>query len=247
MRISAGAVIPPLLLSSVVGWSVWPYWSPRSSTLAAKPKVTEIPSSLLTKAPDHSPDLDPFRSPIVAPAKEVDRTASKSRTAANVAPGIDRPELKPGAVSSSPRVASKPGLLARLTNLSAWTQDRVDWVRGQAAAAVRSQAAAQASIPGQVALSATSIRGKRRVAVINGLVYAEGDSLSGIAAPAAVILSAVRPGSVQLRSGVATVDIAFSTSSKSTGPAPAVAPRPRPAHVEVEVEHGPQTDTSTLI
>ena len=199
---------------------------PRSSTLPAKPKVTEIPPSLLTRVADHSPDLDPFRLPIVAPAKIPDRTPDRSRTAATATPGGTRPDPKAAATSRSAEVAIKPGLLDRLTNFAAWTQGRVAWARGQVEAAARSQAAAQASLPGQVALSATSIRGNRRVAVINGRVYAEGEPLRGITSPAAVILSAVRPASVRLRTGMATVEIAFSTAPRSTAPAPA-APRRR--------------------
>lgn len=222
MRISAGAVIPPLLLSSIVGWSVWPYWGPRSSNPPAKLKVREISASLLTKVANHSPDLDPFRMPILAPVKDLDRTSSKAPVSGTALTGSTprNPNVAPPA--TPPKVASKITPLDRLKTL-------VTWVQVQAEAAVRSQAMAQASLPGQVALSATSLGGKRRMAVINGLIYVEGDSLRGITAPSTVILSAVRPASVQLRSGVATVDIAFSSSSKSTGQAPAiVAPKPPP-------------------
>jgi hypothetical protein len=225
MRISAGTVIPPLLLSSVVAWSAWPSWGSRSSALPAKPKVPEIRPALLTKAEDLRREVDPFRLPVATPAKEPDRAQSKAPTSASTQPrGVPASRLpNSGPQTGATKVARKLNFFDRLSDLA-------EWARGQAEAAIRSQAVAQASLPGQVALSATSIRGKRRVAVINGRVYAEGDPLGGITAPSSVILSAVRPASVQLRSGLATVEIAFSATSRSTGQAPpraAQTPAPR--------------------
>lgn len=92
--------------------------------------------------------------------------------------------------------------------------------------ASRAGAEVRATLPGQVALSATSIRGKYRLAVLNGRTYSEGEAVEGIAAPGPVVLATVQPMSVRLRCGETTFDVAFSSASAATRPPPAVSTPP---------------------
>ena len=80
----------------------------------------------------------------------------------------------------------------------------------------RAEVDVRATLPGKVALSATSIHGTRRMAVLNGRVYAEGESVQGIDAPNPVVLAAIHPASVRLCYGGESVAIAFSAASAAT-------------------------------
>ncbi|MDG3007709.1 hypothetical protein [Paludisphaera mucosa] len=83
-----------------------------------------------------------------------------------------------------------------------------------------------AALPGKVSLSATSIHDSRRMAVLNGRVYAEGESVQGLDAPGPVVLAAIHPASVGLRYGGKDVEIAFPASSTMTRPPSSIASSP---------------------
>ncbi len=78
-------------------------------------------------------------------------------------------------------------------------------------------------------LSATLLRGERRVALINGKFFTEGDPLKDVTA-GGVTLARVYPDRVLLRQGEETVELKFSDRSESKTSSPGVAkPATKPA------------------
>jgi hypothetical protein len=207
MRTTVASVVSWVVLIAVVGWAGWPYLESAGSSAGSKIRVAEVAVAQLAGATGLVPARDPFQAfGEVAAGQSTPAPLTTASPAAEV-PGS---ELAAGALDRPGR-PSDPA------------QDPTDSSR-------RGEAEIRANLTGQVALSATSIRGERRMAVLNGRTYAEGETIKGITGPGPVILAAVRPMSVRLRSGGTTVDVAFSRASAATRPPPAVAtPSPSPA------------------
>jgi hypothetical protein len=144
-------------------------------------------------------------------------------------PGEPEPEMAKGVAAKAPESPA-----ARLRRLMADLNARLLAVR-----AAEARRAATRDRLAHLPLTATSIHGDRRTAMIAGRVYVQGEAIEGTdPALGAVVLAEVRPGDILLRSSAGDVEVRFAESSaRSTlasrrpaaAPPAAAARRPRPA------------------
>ena len=202
MNVSPGTLVPPALVLAVAGWSCWSIFGATTAPApAAKPKPAEGVAKLLEPEFGKSAERDPFALPGEAEAEARGAKVTTSGKPAET-PESEGRKLMAGAVA---RLAAK--------------------IAEERAAEVKRAAARErlAHLP----LSATSVHADRRVALIGGRAYVEGETIDGTdPAIGPVILAEVRPREVTVRSSAGPVLVKFSESSPSGRAASALAPAP---------------------
>jgi hypothetical protein len=201
MNISPGMVVPPALVLAVSGWSCWTIVGASTApAAAAKPKPAEGAGDALEADLGPPTPRDPFSLPGEAEAAAM---ASKPGAAAKPA---EPPEAK---------------VRRALADLNKKLAARLAAVR----AAEAKRAAARERIA-KLPLTATSIQGRRRAAIIGGRAYAEGETLEGTdASLGPVVLGEVRAREVTLRSSAGPVAVKFAETTAHSPSAPAPSPR----------------------
>ncbi|MBI1917212.1 MAG: hypothetical protein HYS12_21110, partial [Planctomycetes bacterium] len=107
------------------------------------------------------------------------------------------------------------------------------------ASTARAQAPKSRPAATGLTLSATILRGQRRVAMINGKFFAEGEPLKGVSA-GPLTLARVFPDHVLLRQGEETLDLKFPEKSETRSPSPGAA---KPAGPKRPAQTPPRTRT----
>jgi hypothetical protein len=210
-------VAPTLIVLSTMGWLLQPYLGTPEAPDIPKVTTLEVAESLLSPALGPLPARNPFQL-----ADEIAEQGPPARSpASSAAKGQGTPISSTTKGGITPAAKPPEGLLHRLRRLAESVRRRVEEAR-QAEAALRTK------VEGKVKLSATSIQGNRRIAILNGRIYAEGEAVDLATGSAGSIhLAEVRPASVMLRSAGARVEVSFPPASMATGPPPTVAATPR--------------------
>ena len=206
MKFSAGTTIPIGMALGVAGWACWSHLGDGPAPAVAREKPPVLADALLAPDLGAPSGRDPFR-----------------------LPGDPAPSPpKPTAVAGVEGPGSAEGLLTKVRRLMALAASKSspDKTAGEAAA----RAEAMRGALGRLALGATSVLGDRRIAIIAGRSYDEGEALEGTdPALGAVVLAEVRRDGVTLQSGGTTVALGFpapSARSSGRGPAPDAATPP---------------------
>ncbi len=196
MNVSAGTIVPPALVLAVAGWSSWTIFGAAASPpAAAKPKAAESVAALLSPEFGTPAERDPFALP------------GEREPAARAAPAVAvRPTESPEAKGRRFLDLVNKKLAARLAATRAAEAKR---------AAARERLA-------QLPLSATSVHADRRVAMIGGRAYVEGETIDGTEPSIGpVVLAQIRPREVTVRSSVGPVAVRFTEASlRSTSSSP---------------------------
>ncbi len=164
----------------------WSCWTilEASTPSAAKPKPAESVAGLLEPELGELTGRDPFALP-------------------------GEPEPEPEGVAAKGKAEARETPAARLRRMMADVNARL-----LAARAAEAKRAASRDRLAHLPLSATSIHGDRRTAIIGGRVYAQGETIAGTdQALGPVVLAEVRPADVLLRCSVGEVEVKFPESS----------------------------------
>jgi hypothetical protein len=218
MRPSLATMAPLLLTLSAAGWLIWNLMGGPAPE-AARVKLARIDASLLAPRLGAPPARDPFVGPGAA-AQGRAATSPPKPTATGIAPKAS-PASGPGLARG---LAQK--VAVSLSDLGRWWEN----TRGEIEARKRLARAVQAEVAGQARLSATSIRGARRMAILNDRAYVEGEVIAGLGSlRGPVVVSQIRPSSVVLRYRGASAVVSFPSIARgSSGVGGPTAPASRP-------------------
>jgi hypothetical protein len=203
MNVSPGTVVPPALVLAMAGWSCWSIFGATAApAAAAKPKPAESVAALLEPALGTLAERDPFAMP-----GEREPEAKAALTGAK-----GKPSEAPEAQGRRLLTAASKRLAAHLTAV-------------RAAEAKRAEARERLT---HLPLSATSIHPDRRVAIIGGRAYAEGETIDGTERSIGpVILAEVRPREVTVHSSVGPVEVRFTENLTRSSAPHSAAPTPK--------------------
>jgi hypothetical protein len=188
-----------VIVISVESWLLWAYLESAPALVLPKPPVKSLDSTISVRPLGLASARDPFRpasSVAAIPSDRSTTTPSKmTQSPNNLAAG------------TSKTVNSSESILARLGRLL----NQAGKTAAQRASLVQE---ARIAVTGQVRLSATSVGGRRRVAVLNDRTIAEGEVLEGLSTLSApVVLASVRPSSVLLRYREVLIEVAFPSTT----------------------------------
>lgn len=206
MKPSSAALAPLALTVALVGYLLSGVAGPPAPE-AAPAKAAKVDAALLAPRFGPFPARDPFLSPEPRPAEASVAAAPRPAAGALAAPAPHSPapptppvaavvasaDSAPAATETAPTPVPDPEPAAPRAT---WR----DWATRLEAWAVRSRAF-QSEVSGRVRLSATSIRGDARRAILNNRFVAEGEAVPGLDGPGGpVIVDRIQPSSVVLRS-----------------------------------------------
>ena len=218
MQTSASTAMPVLATMAAAGWLAWSHLG--SSPPPPPPKKAAgvtIETSWLNPPIGEPPARDPFRPP------GAKRSAGTSARLAGATTESARPGRKRGGEGVPGRPARvrvvAPRSLGAASNGIAAERDAAKWAKE-----------VPEDFSGRVRLSATTIRGARRMAVINDRMVVEGEAIPNLgAAGEPVVLFRVDATSVVLRHRGASSVVTFPSIATATAAPPASHAATRPA------------------
>jgi hypothetical protein len=192
MNASTAMMAPSLFVLAMAGWACWSHLDVAAPPTPVKGKFEPIRASLLSPDPGTSGGRNPFLLPSrVAAAKAAETKATVTKAAK---PRWWEAWLKPLSLASN-RPVPNPAKAA---------EDKL----AKARTALR-----------RLELGGTSVGGDRKVAILSGRAYAEGDAIEGIdRAIGPVVLTEIRVTEVILNCSAGLVTVTFPDASRpSTG------------------------------
>lgn len=222
---------PTAVVIGVVGYCCWPYLG--GSTVApveAASKLPEISAALLSPTIEPAPDRDPFGA-----TRQAQMDVPEGDTAANATVGPHGTAARTGPSST---LGSVPGATPGASGTAP---------AGQGSGPTKDKTIALSGL----ALNATCIQGDRRIAVINGRQYAQGESLSvSNFTTEPYIVTEIQPYKVLLAFQGASAELTYSNQFHAPSPSPpepnkVVDPRPANPVPSADTQTTPRIEAAT--